>query len=516
MGKCTAQKWVGLEKKNVMKELYRYIGELVNYGVDTGLISKLERGYAINLLLDIYKEDSYEEVELREESLEDILKGLLDIAVKRGYIDDNIVERDLFDTRLMNVITPRPAEVINKYEELFAKSPSLATDWFYKFCKDSDYIRRYRAAKDIKWKHNTKFGELDITINLAKPEKDPKAIAAAAKSGGGAYPKCQLCVENMGYAGRMNHPARQTLRIIPVTINGKSWGFQYSPYGYYNEHCILLNGEHVPMKINEDCFRKMFDFVGQYPHYMVGSNADLPIVGGSILSHDHYQGGNYEFPMAKAAKENIFRVKGYEDIEAATLVWPMSVIRLTGKDADRIASLATHILEAWRGYTDKEAFIFAETEGTPHNTITPIARRKGEEYEMDLVLRNNITTDEHPMGVYHPHKEYHNIKKENIGLIEVMGLAILPSRLLDELDKVAKAIVNKADLRNDEATEKHADWVEGFLDKYSDINKDNVMDILRSEVGDVFLHVLEDAGVYKYNAEGQEAFLRFIHNGLEA
>ena len=444
--------------------------------------------------------------------IRDSLKGLLDIAVDKGLIEDSIVNRDLFDTRLMNAITPRPGEVIRKYQELFARSPKDATDWFYKFCGDSDYIRRYRAKKDVKWTVDTDFGVLDITINLAKPEKDPKAIAAAAKMAQSSYPKCQLCVENMGYAGRLNHPARQTLRIMPITINGSEWGFQYSPYGYYNEHCILLNGEHVPMAINEDCFKKMFDFISQYPHYMIGSNADLPIVGGSILSHDHYQGGNYEFAMAKAPIEKAFKFKGFEDVEAGIVKWPMSVIRLRCADHKRLTQLSSKILAAWRAYTDEAAFVFAETDGVPHNTITPIARKKGDSFEIDLVLRNNITTDEHPMGVYHPHKQYHHIKKENIGLIEVMGLAILPSRLVSELEAVKNAILNNDDLRASELTASHADWVEEFLPNHPEFNADNAMDIIKEETGKVFLHVLEDAGVYKCTPEGREAFMRFLES----
>ena len=495
-----------------MNELCRLIGELAEYGVKTGLIPESERNYAINLLLDIFHEDAYEANETKGEELEDILKGLLDIAVDRGLIEDSIVNRDLFDTRLMNAITPRPGEVIRKYQELFARSPKDATDWFYKFCGDSDYIRRYRAKKDVKWTVDTDFGVLDITINLAKPEKDPKAIAAAAKMAQSSYPKCQLCVENMGYAGRLNHPARQTLRIMPITINGSEWGFQYSPYGYYNEHCILLNGEHVPMAINEDCFKKMFDFISQYPHYMIGSNADLPIVGGSILSHDHYQGGNYEFAMAKAPIEKAFKFKGFEDVEAGIVKWPMSVIRLRCADHKRLTQLSSKILAAWRAYTDEAAFVFAETDGVPHNTITPIARKKGDSFEIDLVLRNNITTDEHPMGVYHPHKQYHHIKKENIGLIEVMGLAILPSRLVSELEAVKNAILNNDDLRASELTASHADWVEEFLPNHPEFNADNAMDIIKEETGKVFLHVLEDAGVYKCTPEGREAFMRFLES----
>ena len=495
-----------------MNELCRLIGELAEYGVKTELIPESERNYAINLLLDIFHENAYEANETKGEELEDILKGLLDIAVDKGLIEDSIVNRDLFDTRLMNAITPRPGEVIRKYQEKFARSPKDATDWFYKFCGDSDYIRRYRAKKDVKWTVDTDFGELDITINLAKPEKDPKAIAAAAKMAQSSYPKCQLCVENMSYAGRLNHPARQTLRIMPITINGSEWGFQYSPYGYYNEHCILLNGEHVPMAINEDCFKKMFDFISQYPHYMIGSNADLPIVGGSILSHDHYQGGNYEFAMAKAPIEKDFKFKGFEDVEAGIVKWPMSVIRLRCADHKRLTQLSSKILAAWRAYTDETAFVFAETDGVPHNTITPIARKKGDSFEIDLVLRNNITTDEHPMGVYHPHKQYHHIKKENIGLIEVMGLAILPSRLVSELEAVKNAILNNDDLRASELTASHADWVEEFLPAHPELNADNAMDIIKEETGKVFLHVLEDAGVYKCTPDGRAAFMRFVES----
>ena len=491
-----------------MNELCRLIGELAEYGVKTGLIPESERNYAINLLLDIFHEDAYEANETKGEELEDILKGLLDIAVDKGLIEDSIVNRDLFDTRLMNAITPRPGEVIRKYQELFARSPKDATDWFYKFCGDSDYIRRYRAKKDVKWTVDTDFGELDITINLAKPEKDPKAIAAAATMAQSSYPKCQLCVENMGYAGRLNHPARQTLRIMPITINGSEWGFQYSPYGYYNEHCILLNGEHVPMAINEDCFKKMFDFISQYPHYMIGSNADLPIVGGSILSHDHYQGGNYEFAMAKAPIEKAFKFKGFEDVEAGIVKWPMSVIRLRCADHKKLTQLSTKILAAWRAYTDEAAFVFAETDGVPHNTITPIARKKGDSFEIDLVLRNNITTDEHPMGVYHPHKQYHHIKKENIGLIEVMGLAVLPSRLKNEMAHLAQALVEGRDITSDEELSKHADWAAEFSKDY-EITKENVDDILQKEIGKVFAKVLEHAGVFKRDQKGREYFRRF-------
>ena len=404
---------------------------------------------------------------------------------------------------------PRPSEVIRKFQDKYEKDPKLATDYFYQLSQDTDYIRRYRIKKDQKWISSTKYGDLDITINLSKPEKDPKAIAAAKNAKQSGYPKCLLCMENEGYAGRINHPARQNHRVIPVTINGSRWGFQYSPYVYYNEHCIVFNSSHIPMKIEHDTFCKLFDFVKQFPHYFVGSNADLPIVGGSILSHDHFQGGCYEFAMAKAPVERSFTVKGFEDVEAGIVNWPMSVIRISHQDTDRLVALADVILEKWRGYSDEAVFIYAETDGEPHNTITPIARRRGDKFELDLVLRNNITTEEHPLGVYHPHANLHHIKKENIGLIEVMGLAVLPARLKEEMEHLAAAILSGADIRQDEELEKHADWVEQFLPKYEDVNRDNIMEILHHEIGHVFMQVLEDAGVYKRDEEGQKAFDRF-------
>ena len=364
--------------------------------------------------------------------------------------------------------------------------------------------------KDMKWKVDSPYGEIDITINLSKPEKDPKAIAAAKNAKNNSYPKCQLCMENEGYAGRLDHPARENHRIIPITINGGEWGFQYSPYVYYNEHCIVFNGQHIPMKIDRAAFTKLFDFVKQFPHYFLGSNADLPIVGGSILSHDHFQGGNYTFAMAKAPVEKEVTIPGYEDVECGIVKWPLSVLRIRHKDEKRLIELADHVLGAWRGYTDEAAFIYAETDGEPHNTITPIARKVGDVYELDLTLRNNITTEEHPLGVYHPHAQYHNIKKENIGLIEVMGLAVLPARLKEELEILADYLVEGKDIRSNEKIEKHADWVAGFLPKYSEISRENVMSILKEEVGQTFVHVLEDAGVYKCNEEGRKAFLRFI------
>ena len=439
------------------------------------------------------------------------MKDLLDWAVENGRIEDGTTSRDLFDTELMGRLTHQPSQVIRAFRTRYEESPEAATDWYYQFSQDTDYILRYRIAKDVKWVAPTPYGDLDITINLSKPEKDPRAIAAAKTAPQGGYPKCQLCRENEGYAGRMNHPARQNHRIIPITIDGKDWFFQYSPYVYYNEHCIVFNGQHVPMKIDRSAFRKLLDFVKQFPHYFVGSNADLPIVGGSILSHDHFQGGRYTFAMEKAPVEKAVSFPGFEDIECGIVKWPMSVIRLRSADDDRLVDLAEKILTTWRGYTDEAAFIFAETDGEPHNTITPIARMRDGKFELDLVLRNNITTEEYPLGVYHPHQELHHIKKENIGLIEVMGLAVQPSRLKGELADLADAFVEGRDIRADETLEKHNHWAEELKTRYT-FTKENTMDILQKEVGVVFATVLEHAGVYKCTDEGRTAFLRFINS----
>ena len=491
--------------------LSEQIAALVQYGISSGLLPECEKIYTTNLLLDLFGEDEYTEPEtVPEESLENILKHLLDEACRRGIIEDSITYRDLFDTKIMNCLTPRPSQVQQTFWQKYQESPKAATDYFYKLSQDSDYIRRYRVCKDQKWKVDSEYGEIDITINLSKPEKDPKAIAAARNSKTAAYPKCQLCMENEGYAGRVNHPARENHRIIPITINGSRWGFQYSPYVYYNEHCIVLNGEHVPMKIDRAAFMKLFDFVRQFPHYFLGSNADLPIVGGSILSHDHFQGGNYTFAMAKAPIEIPVTIPGYEDVESGILKWPLSVLRIRHKDPERLIDLADHVLQEWRNYTDADAFIFAETDGEPHNTITPIARRKGDMYELDLTLRNNITTEEHPLGVFHPHAELHHIKKENIGLIEVMGLAVLPSRLKAEMAELKKYILAGKDPASDETLAKHADWVKAFLPRYSSVTEENIEHILQQEIGKVFVKVLEDAGVYKCTKEGRDAFLKFV------
>ena len=486
-----------------------YLDALVEYALSHGLIQPGDEIWAMNRLLEVMGLDDPGEGEAIEAELPEILAALTDDAVRRGLLEDNITARDLFDTKLMGAILPPPHEVRAIFQALYEHSPEAATDWYYQFSCDSNYIRRDRIARDRKWVYACEYGDLDITINLSKPEKDPKAIAAAKNAPQSGYPKCQLCAENEGYAGRMNHPARQNHRIIPLTINGSPWYWQYSPYVYYNEHCIVFNAEHTPMKIDKAAFLKLFDFVTQFPHYFVGSNADLPIVGGSILSHDHFQGGRYEFAMAKAPVETEVSFAGYEDVQAGLVKWPMSVIRLTGPDRFRLAELADKILGCWRGYTDESAVILAETEGVPHNTITPIARRRGEDYQLDLVLRNNLTTEEHPLGLYHPHAELHHIKKENIGLIEVMGLAVLPSRLKGELEALRLAILSGADLRADPRTASHADWAEELKTRYP-FTEDNAEAILQKEVGAVFAQVLEDAGVYKRDEAGKAAFLRFI------
>ncbi len=491
---------------------FENVKKLVQYGIDAGLTPACERIYTTNLLLDLFQEDHYEDTDISGQDivLEDVLKVLLDEAVARGIIEDSIVYRDLFDTKLMNCLVPRPAQVQAEFFRRYETSPAEATDYFYKFSQDSDYIRRYRVNKDKKWKVDSAYGEIDITINLSKPEKDPKAIAAAKSAKASSYPKCLLCMENEGYAGRVNHPARENHRIMPITVNNNAWGFQYSPYVYYNEHCIVFNGQHTPMKIEKNTFVKLFDFVKLFPHYFLGSNADLPIVGGSILSHDHFQGGHYTFAMAKAPMEETFEIKGFEDVEVGIVQWPMSVLRLRGKDESRLIDLGAHILNAWRGYTDEAAFVFVETDGEPHNTITPIARKTGDMYELDLVLRNNITTAEHPLGVYHPHADKHHIKKENIGLIEVMGLAVLPARLKEEMELLAEYLVAGKDVRTNEKIEKHADWAEKICANHKVITSENVMGVLEQEIGRVFVGVLEDAGVFKCTPEGREAFRRFV------
>ena len=486
-----------------------YIDSLVSYAMNAGLAEPEDHVVLVNRLIELLGKTDYEPSdEPQSEDLEEILAGVLDYAVEKGLCDDNITAKDLFDTKVMGVLTPMPREVIRTFHEKYAEDPVKATDWYYKFSCDTDYIRRYRIAKDMRWKYASDYGELDITINLSKPEKDPKAIAAAKNAPQTSYPKCLLCVENEGYAGRMNHPARQNHRIIPFKICGADWRLQYSPYVYYNEHCIVFNAQHTPMKIDKSAFQKLLDFVRVFPHYFVGSNADLPIVGGSILSHEHFQGGHYTFAMETAPIAQQLTFKGFADVKAGIVKWPMSVIRLCGADPARIADLADKILLAWRGYTDESVSVIAFSDGQPHNTITPIARRRGEDFELDLVLRCNITTEEHPMGVFHPHADKHHIKKENIGLIEVMGLAVLPSRLKKELTDLAEAVVVGKDISADEVLSKHADWLAELKKTYT-FTKDNALDIILQETGKVFAAVLEDAGVYKNNCEGRAAFLRF-------
>ena len=497
-----------------------YISALAQYAVDRELIEENERIYSINMLLDVLKLDEYnpcddeDKVIALSSDLEAILQFIDDYAYDRGLIEENsVVYRDLFDTRVMNCFVRRPSEVIRIFNEKYAVSPKEATDFYYEYSKNSDYIRTYRIAKDIKWVYESEYGDIDITINMSKPEKDPKAIAAARNAKQSSYPKCLLCVENEGYAGRINHPARENHRIIPIRILGKEWGFQYSPYVYYNEHCIVLNREHTPMTINREVFEKLFDFIRQFPHYVIATNADLPIVGGSILSHEHFQGGNYSFAMSRAVIEKEVVFKGFEDVEAGILKWPMSVIRIRSTSQERLVDLADKILGAWREYTDEEAFIFAKTNGEPHNTITPAARFANGKYELDLALRNNITTEERPLGVYHPRNEYHHIKKENIGGIEVMGLAILPSRIKSEMELLARCIIEGKDIRSFDELLKHADWAEEFIPKYEGkINKENVDEILKAEIGKVFVKVLEDAGVFKRDKKGREYFMKFIES----
>lgn len=487
------------------------VSQLIAYALRTGLIAPEDEVWATNAVLELLQLDSYDASAKQDAAIDlsEILTALMDDAHARGVLpEDSIVYRDLFDTALMGRLTPPPREIIAKFRALYEQSPQQATDWYYKFSQDTNYIRRDRIAKDVQWKSETPYGALDITINLSKPEKDPKAIAAARNLPAAAYPKCLLCSENEGYAGRINHPARQNHRIVPIEINGSPWFLQYSPYVYYNEHCICFNREHTPMKIDRACFGKLLDFVGQFPHYFVGSNADLPIVGGSILAHDHFQGGHYTFAMERAPIETALSFEGFDDVCAGIVKWPMSVIRLCCKDADRLVELADRILQSWRGYSDEAAMIFAETDGVPHNTITPIARRRGDDFELDLVLRNNLTTEEHPLGLYHPHAELHHIKKENIGLIEVMGLAVLPARLKEELAVLSEKLLAGDDLRGDSRTASHADWAEEIA-KNNTLTAENITEILQKEVGLVFATVLEHAGVYARNEQGQAAFRRF-------
>ncbi len=509
-----------------MENLSKYIDQLIRYGLTHELLEKEDVIYTRNRLLHLFREDEYipsdissdtvEEPSVeadpseKSEDLETILSKLLDIAVERGLCEDSVTYRDLFDTEIMNILLPRPSEVSKTFWEKYKESPETATQYYYDLSRASDYIRTYRVKKDLRWKVDSEFGKIDISINLSKPEKDPKAIAAAGKAKASGYPKCLLCMENEGYAGRVNHPGRANHRIIPLTVNGTEWGLQYSPYVYYNEHCILLNQQHVPMKIEKDTFRKLLDFVRQFPHYIIGSNADLPIVGGSILSHDHYQGGHYTFPMAEAPMETELVIPGYEDVEAGIVRWPLSVIRICSKDIARLIDLADHILGCWRSYSDPSVEILSETAGVPHNTITPIARCRNGVYELDLTLRNNRTTEDRPLGLFHPGPVYHHIKKENIGLIEVMGLAILPARLKQEIFvELREALLTDKDLMATDTLKSHAAWAEQLRVKYSPFDEKTIDRILMQEVGNVFVGVLLDAGVFKRDPKGKEAFLRF-------
>ena len=489
----------------------RSIRKLICYGLEKRLFDPRDEVFVTNRLLEILHLDgiSCEDV-FSDVDLEETLRELLDYAVSAGLIEDNVTVRDLFDTKLMGALLPPPSAIIDRFGEEYAKSPEAATEYYYKLSGDSDYIRRYRIKKDMKWTVETDYGTMDITINLSKPEKDPRLIALAKATASGEYPKCQLCRECEGYAGRLNFPARQNHRVIPITLNGEDWCFQYSPYVYYNEHCIVFNAKHTPMIINHSTFVKLFDFIKMFPHYTIGSNAGLPVVGGSILSHEHYQGGRYTFAMAKAPIERPLTFAGFEDVEAGIVRWPMSVIRLRADDAERVIALADVILAAWRRFTDASVGVYAETDGEAHNTVTPIARMNGDRYELDLVLRNNLTTEEYPLGVFHPHPELHHIKKENIGLIEVMGLAVLPTRLKQEMSLLAATMLNGADIRADETIAKHADWADEIRRKHPDLGADNIDEILRQEIGLVFTTVLEHAGVFKRDEQGQAAFLRFI------
>lgn len=533
-----------------MKDINSLIDELMEYGLSNGLIDEDDKVYTTNKLLEFFRLDEYTPANIDSNSSRElhlILEDMLDYAAETGLMEnDTITYRDLLDTAIMGLITPPPSVVRKKFWDIYKgstdesedssqNSRKKATDFYYNFSKATNYIRTDRIAKDEKWITSTEFGNLDITINLSKPEKDPRDIAAAGKAKKSGYPACLLCMENEGYAGHFSHPARQNHRIIPIELDGEQYFLQYSPYVYYNEHCIIFNKKHTPMKIDRSALKKLLSFVELFPHYTAGSNADLPIVGGSILSHDHFQGGGYEFPMVRAPYENEFEIPGYEDVHAGIIKWPLSTIRLQGTDIERIVELADHILGKWRSYTDEKAFIFAETKGEPHNTITPIARmrkagdpnnsfdKETDVFEIDLVLRNNITTDEHPLGVYHPHAQYHHIKKENIGLIEVMGLAVLPARLKKEMATLEDIIVSGGNLFKDETISSHAKWAAEFLPKYGISvsengtvsganNKDKVTQIIHDEIGFVFSGVLEDAGVFKRNRQGVDAFQRFIDN----
>lgn len=486
------------------------INQLIEYGLKNHMISKEDESYAVNLLLDLLKIDQFEREETEEISIYQILDKMLDYAVDKKLIDDNTTEKDLFDTRIMNCIMPRPSEVVNTFNQLYEKSPEAATDYYYGLSINSNYIRKSRTDKNIKFCHFIKYGDIQVSINLSKPEKDPKEIAKAKSVKSSGYPKCLLCKENVGYAGNMNHPARQTHRIIPLELNGKEYNLQYSPYVYYNEHCIVFNSEHVPMVINRQSFENLFAFVEKFPHYMIGSNADLPIVGGSILTHDHYQGGRHRFPMQDAKVIKEMTIKGYEDVNVKMLYWPLSTLRLTADNKEVLTELAEMILMKWIDYSDTDCDIVSHTDGIRHNTVTPIVRMDEGNYQIDVVLRNNRTSDEHPLGIFHPHSEHHHIKKENIGLIEVMGLAILPARLKTELEGLKQCLLGNKNIGDDESLEKHREWYE-YLRTFN-VNESSIDEFMEIEVTKKFVSVLENAGVYKMNEKGIEGFTRFVES----
>lgn len=492
--------------------IYNSIQSLINYGLKNGLITDDDVIVVRNSLIDVLKLEDWDENAVAEESdsIEAILTPIIDFACEKGIIADTTNSRDLFDTRIMGLLTAMPREVITEFKRRYENDPKEATDWYYEYSKKTNYVRAERIAKDLVWTYDCDYGTLDITINRSKPEKDPRDIAAAKLQKASSYPKCQLCSENAGFAGHATHPARQNLRTLPIIVNNEKWELQYSPYGYYNEHCIVFNSKHIPMKIDHSVFFKLFDIVDQFPHYFVGSNADLPIVGGSILSHEHFQGGGYTFAMEKANVEREFKIEKYNTVCAGIVKWPMSVIRVSSENKNELADCCNHILEKWRGYSDADAYIFAETDGVPHNTITPIAHKSGNKYICDLVLRNNITTEERPLGLYHPNPTLHHIKKENIGLIEVMGLAVLPARLATEIVALEEAILNGESLEASPQTASHAEWARELIKNHPELSRDNARVILEQEIGKVFLEVLMDAGVYKRNEEGMAAFDRFI------
>lgn len=497
--------------------IYREIKRLIQYGLKHELFTKDDEIFIRNGLLDVLNLDEYEDFEIEDENLNtptEILGNILDYAFNNGILESNSpIYRDLLDTKIMGVLMPRPSEVIREFYNRYKESKESATSYLYNISKACDYVRTDRIAQNLVWKSSTEYGDLDITINLSKPEKDPKAIAAAKNLPPAKYPKCLLCKENEGYRGRINHPARQNIRIIPMELNNESWYLQYSPYAYYNEHCIVFAGEHVPMKITKNTFDRLLEFIEKFPHYFVGSNADLPIVGGSILTHDHYQGGNYQFAMDKAKDVYKFNLNSYKNIELSIVKWPLTVLRLKGRNRVELSELADKVLVHWRNYSDSIVDVYSCTNEIPHNTITPIARKDGEFYVLNLVLRNNRTSEEYPDGIFHPHKELHNIKKENIGLIEVLGLAVLPARLKDELEIIKLALVNDTDdIYNNEEMKIHLNWYEEIKRNNPSINKENVDYIIEKEVGKVFSKVLEHCGVFKWDEDGKEAMQRYINS----